>query len=61
MQLLKAERKQALIKLAIQGPSGSGKTYSSLLLAHGLAGNWNQIVERTIPLIFIHIWAHSMY
>jgi hypothetical protein len=43
MQLQKAERKQAVIKLALQGPSGSGKTYSSLLLANGLVGNWNQI------------------
>jgi len=43
MQLQKAERKQAVIKLAIQGPSGSGKTYSSLLLASGLVGNWTQI------------------
>lgn len=43
MQLQKAERTQALIKLGIQGPSGSGKTYSSLLLANGLCGNWNHI------------------
>jgi len=39
MQLQKAERRQAVIKLAIQGPSGSGKTYSSLRLANGLGGN----------------------
>jgi hypothetical protein len=43
MQLLKANRQQTVIKLALQGPSGSGKTYSSLLLAFGLVGNWNQI------------------
>jgi hypothetical protein len=43
MQLQKAERKQAVIKFALQGPSGSGKTYSSLLLGYGLVGNWNQI------------------
>jgi hypothetical protein len=43
MQLQKAERKQALIKLGLQGPSGSGKTYSSLLLAHGLVNDWNKI------------------
>jgi hypothetical protein len=43
MQLQKAERKQAVIKLALQGPSGSGKTYSSLLLAFGLVGDWDHI------------------
>lgn len=36
MDLRKAQRKQAKIKLALQGPSGSGKTYSALLLASGI-------------------------
>lgn len=36
MQLQKAQRKQAKIKLALQGPSGSGKTMSALLLASGI-------------------------
>ena len=44
MQLSKAERRQAKIKLALQGPSGSGKTYSALLMAYGLCGDWNKIV-----------------
>ena len=35
-QFLKAERKQAKVKLAITGPSGSGKTYSALAMAAGL-------------------------
>jgi hypothetical protein len=43
MQLQTANRQQTVIKLALQGPSGSGKTFSSLLLAFGLVGNWNQI------------------
>jgi hypothetical protein len=43
MQLQKAQRKQAVIKLALQGPSGSGKTYSSLLLANGLVSAWDHI------------------
>lgn len=34
----RAERSQALLRLAIAGPSGSGKTWSSLVLAKGLAG-----------------------
>jgi hypothetical protein len=43
MELIKAERKQAVIKMALQGPSGSGKTYSSLLIAYGLIGDWSKI------------------
>jgi len=58
MQLQKAERKQAVIKLAIQGPSGSGKTYSSLLLAYGLAGNWNQIAVIDTENNSSHLYSH---
>ena len=36
MEIRKAARKQAKIKLALQGPSGAGKTYSALLLAAGI-------------------------
>ena len=36
MEIRKAHRKQAKIKLALQGPSGSGKTMSALLLASGI-------------------------
>lgn len=32
MEIRKAQRKQAKIKLALQGPSGSGKNYLYLLL-----------------------------
>jgi hypothetical protein len=58
MQLQKAERKQALIKLAIQGPSGSGKTYSSLLLAYGLVGDWNQIAVIDTENNSSHLYSH---
>ena len=44
MQLEKASRKKAKIKMAIQGPSGSGKTMSALILAHGLCKDWNKVV-----------------
>mgnify|MGYP006290360041 CR=1 FL=1 len=42
MELHKAQRKQAKIKLALQSPSGGGKTYSALLLASGMA-DWSKI------------------
>jgi len=58
MQFQKAERKQAVIKLAIQGPSGSGKTYSSLLLAYGLASNWNQIAVIDTENNSSHLYSH---
>lgn len=43
MQLQKASRKNAKIKMALQGPSGSGKTFGALLLAFGLCNDWNKI------------------
>lgn len=42
MELKRASRKQAKIKIMVSGPSGSGKTYSSLLLASGMAP-WEKI------------------
>lgn len=44
MQLRKAERRKAKIRVGLAGPSGSGKTYSALLLAKGLASSWDKIV-----------------
>lgn len=43
MQLKKAERKKAKIRLGLSGASGFGKTYSGLLIAKGLVGDWNKI------------------
>ena len=58
MELVKAERKQAKIRLAIQGPSGSGKTYSALLLAHGLENNWNKIAVIDGEANSSHLYSH---
>lgn len=38
MQIRKAERKKAKLRLGIAAPSGAGKTYSALLLAFGIGG-----------------------
>lgn len=38
MQIRKAERKKAKLRLGLMGSSGSGKTYSALQLAFGLGG-----------------------
>jgi hypothetical protein len=58
MQLQKAQRKQAVIKLAIQGPSGSGKTYSSLLMAYGLVGSWDHIAVIDTENNSSHLYSH---
>jgi hypothetical protein len=42
MQLRKAERRKARLRIGLSGPSGSGKTYSALLLASGMAP-WEKI------------------
>ena len=42
MNIRKAQRKNAKIKMALQGPSGSGKTYSALKIASGMTC-WDNI------------------
>lgn len=44
MQLQKAERKKAKIKIGLQGSSGSGKSMSALLLAYGLCNDWSKVI-----------------
>lgn len=58
MQLQKAQRKQAVIKLALQGPSKSGKTCSSLLLAFGLVGDWDHIAITDTENNSSHLYSH---
>ena len=64
MQIIKAHRKHASIKLGIQGPAGSGKTYSSLLLAYGLCGDWNKIAvidtEHYSASLYAHLGAYQV-
>jgi AAA domain-containing protein len=43
MQLQKATRKKAFMRLNLSAPSGAGKTYSALLMAKGLVGSWDKI------------------
>lgn len=43
IQIRKAERKQAKLRIGVSGPSGSGKTYSSLLLARGMTSAWDKV------------------
>lgn len=43
LQLRKAERRQAKMRVGITAPSGGGKTYSALLIAHGLSSAWERV------------------
>jgi hypothetical protein len=58
MEIVKATRRQAVIKMAVQGPSGSGKTMGSLLLAYGLVGNWNHIAVIDTENNSSHLYSH---
>ena len=44
--------------MALQGPSGSGKTYSSLLIAYGLTGNWENIAVIDTENHSAELYAH---
>lgn len=43
MQIQKAKREQAYLKLGVSAVSGGGKTKSALRLARGLCGSWEKI------------------
>lgn len=43
MQLRKAERSKAKLRIGLSAPSGAGKTYSALLMASGIASSWDKI------------------
>jgi hypothetical protein len=64
MNIQKAKRKQAKIKLGLQGPSGSGKTYSSLQVAYGLCGSWSKIAvvdtENSSAALYAHLGQYNI-
>jgi hypothetical protein len=43
MQLRKATRKKAKIRLGLSAVSGGGKTYSAILIAKGLCGDLSKV------------------
>ncbi len=64
MQLQKASRKKAKIKMCLNGPSGSGKTYSSLLIANGLCNDWSKIAvidsENHSSELYSHLGSYNV-
>ena len=43
IEIRKAARPKAKLRIGLSGPSGSGKTYSALLIAKGLTGDMNKV------------------
>lgn len=43
MELRKATRQKAKLRIGVSGPSGSGKTYSALILAKSIASDMNKV------------------
>lgn len=64
MQIRKAERKKAKLKMAISGPTGSGKTLSALLIAYGITGDWSKIAvidtENNSADLYAHLGEYSV-
>jgi len=64
LQLRKAERKQAKLRVGVSGPSGSGKTYSALLLARGITSSWEKVVlidtENGSGELYSHLGAYNV-
>lgn len=64
MQIRKAERKKAKLRLGISAPSGAGKTYSSLLIAHGITGDWEKVglidTENGSGDLYAHLGEYSV-
>lgn len=63
MELRKAQRKQAKLRVGLSGPSGSGKTYSALQLASGMT-SWDKIAlidtENGSGDLYAHLGAYSV-
>lgn len=63
MQIQKASRKKAKMRLTIQGPSGSGKTYGALLIAYGLCNDLSKVcvidTENSSAELYSHLGEYN--
>ena len=64
MQLRKATRQKAKIRLGLSAVSGGGKTYSALLIAFGLCNDWSKIAvidtENNSADLYAHLGEYSV-
>jgi AAA domain len=62
MELQRASRKKAKIKILLSSPTGFGKTYSALLMAYGLTDDWSKIAvidtENRSASLYSHLGAY---
>ena len=65
MQIQKASRKKAKMRLTIQGPSGSGKTYGALLIAYGLCNDLSKVcvidTENSSAELYAHLGDYNTF
>ena len=64
MQLRKATRKQAKLRIGLSWPSGSWKTYSALQLAYWITWDWEKIAvidtENQSADLYSHLWDYQV-
>jgi hypothetical protein len=58
LQLHKATRQKAKIRMGFSSVSGGGKTYSALLVAYGLCGAWDKIAVIDTENMSADLYAH---
>lgn len=58
IQIVKAQRKKAKLRVGIFGPAGSGKSMSALKLAHGLTGDWQKVCVLDTENNSAHLYSH---
>lgn len=58
IQIQKAQRQKAKLRVGLFGPSGSGKTMSALKLAYGLCGDWEKVCVIDTENKSAHLYSH---
>ena len=64
MEIKKASRKEAKLRIGIGAASGFGKTYSALLLAYGMTNDWSKIClidsENSSGALYSHLGGYNI-
>ncbi|MEO9623816.1 MULTISPECIES: AAA family ATPase [Alphaproteobacteria] len=64
IEISKAQRQKAKLRVGIFGPSGSGKSMSALKMAYGLTGDWDKVcvidTENNSAHLYSHLGSYSV-
>ncbi len=64
VEIVRAQRQRAKLRVGIFGPSGSGKSMSALRMAHGLVDDWAKVcvidTENNSAHLYSHLGAYSV-